>query len=277
MPELPEVNVIASDITDVILGKYLRGIILHEKSRYCKNGILNMDGRNYTEEYFKNGIDHIYLINAKVKEVFTVGKKIFIKIKLVNGSNKGKILYISSFLSLYGTWRFDKSDGAKHSLVFTDKLDDGEETNLYYHDKRNWGIFNITEDYKSVLKEYFKNKIKLPKLKDKTIGWFLMEQKYMSGIGVYIRCDSLYKSKISPYRLLSSLSENDIKCIYNNVKKIMLKSFDAGGYSFYLSPFGIKGTYKSLITNKKIDDCGNKIEKTKLGDRNLYWVPDVQI
>ena len=182
MPEFPEVNIIADTVRDKILGKKLIGILLHSGSRYCKNGLLNLLVEiEFTKPQKTEDNDYFYNLVGEVIDVFTYGKKIFIKIK--NGDTQ---YYITSFLSLHGTWRFDKDFDAKHTIIFKD---DTSEFGLFYHDKRNWGIFSIVKDYKSILKdvgpdffseegtlEYFKSVVKRPKLSEKDIGWFMMEQ-----------------------------------------------------------------------------------------------------
>ena len=56
-----------------------------------------------------------------------------------------------------------------------------------------------------------------------------MNQSYLSGIGNYLKSEILYQSKISPYRKLESLNENDIEILYKNIIKISNDSLKAGG------------------------------------------------
>lgn len=292
MPELPEVNVIAECIESKILNTYLSHLILHDGSRYNKDGILTLE-TCVGEPYEVNG-EITYDIGGIVKRVFTYGKKIFIEVKL----DSDKIVYITSFLAIFGTWRFDKEFGAKHTLVFTNS---NGEFKLHYHDTRNWGIFSIVDDYNKVLKdtgcdffhpevnlEYFKSyirnkspingKIVFRNYNEKDIGTFLMDQKYVSGVGAYIRSESLYTAKILPTRLLKDINDDEIECLYNAIIDIMVESHDLGGYSMkdYINPFGIKGTFKPKIADKKVDSFGNTVIKTKHGERNIHYVPAVQ-
>src|SRR5260221_2822241 len=144
MPELSEVFVTADDIGDKILGKHLRGLFLHGGSRYCKNGVLNLEERIVIGTPQKSDDGYFYEVTGLVTDVFTYCKKFFIKIVTENENE----YYISSFLSMYGTWRFDKNTGAKHTLVFSD-FEDKNEIGLFYHDTRNWGIFCVVKNYKS--------------------------------------------------------------------------------------------------------------------------------
>ncbi len=56
---------------------------------------------------------------------------------------------------------------------------------------------------------------------NKEIGNALMNQKYISGIGNYLRADALWLSKINPFDKVKSLSNNDLKKIYHNVRLLI--------------------------------------------------------
>lgn len=292
MPELIEISLITECIALNITGKYLKGLILHEKSRYCKNNVLNLHNKNLIGSPTKNENDYFYNLKGIVMEVFNYGKKILIEI-----NDNGKTYYLTSFMSLFGTYRFDKANKAKHTLMFSDDELGTNCINLYYHDTRNWGIFSVVEDYREILNgtgpDYFSHEFNLEYyincIKDvdskfskrgvyKDIGWFLMKQEYVSGVGVYLRNEILYCSKISPLRLLKNLSDEDIKNLYNNAKDIMIESYDHGGYSFkdFVDPNGVKGTFKPKITNKKYDDYGNLVVRSIHEGRNIDWVPSLQ-
>ena len=49
--------------------------------------------------------------------------------------------------------------------------------------------------------------------------------------GNYLKAEILYASKISPYRIVEDLTEDDISNIYKYIKKISLESYKNGGAS----------------------------------------------
>ena len=107
---------------------------------------------------------------------------------------------------------------------------------------------------------------KRPKMK---IGEFLIEQKYFSGVGNYIRCEACYESKISPFRLVGNLTENERKELFKQLIKIC--------HSAYESLIKKDMHYKCKVYRQKTTPKGEivlseKLEKT----RNVYWVPSVQ-
>ena len=49
-----------------------------------------------------------------------------------------------------------------------------------------------------------------------------MDQKHVSGVGNYIKSESLYISKISPHRKLKDTNEDELKSLFNAIKKLLL-------------------------------------------------------
>ena len=115
------------------------------------------------------------------------------------------------------------------------------------------------DDFYEKVKKHPKNKI----------GEFLINQKYFSGVGNYVRCEALYESKISPFRLNKDLKDDEIKEIFKSTRNILKKAFSS------LKDDGkhiVKKVYKKSFTPKKEEVIRDKLEKT----RNIYWVPSVQ-
>jgi formamidopyrimidine-DNA glycosylase len=107
------------------------------------------------------------------------------------------------------------------------------------------------------------------KKKDMMIGIFLLEQKYISGIGNYLRSDILYDASISPFRSLTSLSDDNIKILHKSIHKIVKKSYKIqkkNGLHSY--PFLV---YKQKKTKKM-----ENVSHTMIGTRFIYWVPSKQ-
>jgi formamidopyrimidine-DNA glycosylase len=54
--------------------------------------------------------------------------------------------------------------------------------------------------------------------KSKDIGTAIVNQKYVSGIGNYLRADALWLSKISPFRKVADLDEDELRTLFYNVR-----------------------------------------------------------
>ena len=51
-----------------------------------------------------------------------------------------------------------------------------------------------------------------------------MDQKIISGVGNYVKSGSLYESAIGPHRTIDSLSEEELKKLFNEIKYVVDQS-----------------------------------------------------
>ena len=79
----------------------------------------------------------------------------------------------------------------------------------------NLGASILTDEFSLTL---WKELVK--KNKNKNITSFLMNQSILSGIGNYIKAESLYYAKISPLRKTGSLKEHEIERLYQGLRII---------------------------------------------------------
>lgn len=204
-------------------------------------------------------------------------------LKINNIKNKGKFIYIvfenEMILGIklnYG--HLVEIDGKQSHVKFiTDKGD------FYIEDLRNFCTLNVLnqDDLNKILDRigpdlvnekvdfntYNEIMNKRPKMK---IGEFLIEQKYFSGAGNYIRCEACYESKISPFRLVGNINEDERKELFKQLIKICHSAFESlvqKGMHYKVK------VYRQKVTPKGEEVVSEKLEKT----RNIYWVPSIQI
>ena len=122
-----------------------------------------------------------------------------------------------------------------------------------------------------------------------------------SGLGNYLAPEILYRSKISPYRTIDSLTNSDITNLYNETRKT-LKLCYLSNHVGYMTQFGDyiekhkievqKGIlpdfqrkiklkkdeqFDFYVYQRKKDPLGNDVIISKIiKDRSTYWVPSVQ-
>jgi DNA-formamidopyrimidine glycosylase len=280
MPEGPEVANIAQSLHKLLKNKSILSIRMFESSRYKKcNGF---NGYNL----LKHG--------AVLKSVTARAKKIIFEFVDISG----KSVYMISFLSMEGKWLRKK--GKYTDLVFSFGVKNVQNVFiptdiLFYDDMRKFGTFEVFTNplefnrvFKStgpdllnevVALDKYIEVIKNPKLNSKEISWFLLQQKYFSGIGNYLKSEVLYMAKIAPSRIIGTLSYDDIKALYFYSLSLIRESYELGGLSFstYVNVDGQKGEYKPRVYNKNMDVLGNHILKEKFTDkRYTYWVPSIQ-
>jgi formamidopyrimidine-DNA glycosylase len=186
----------------------------------------------------------------------------------------------------------DNSDNKNHDNDSKDNV-----INIYFDDKLNWGLVDVfftKNSFDEKMKEigpdwindnitydFFKSKITYSRIKNNQIVQFLMNQKYISGIGNYLKAEILYNSKIRPDRLLQDLSETDIINLYNSCVQIVKLSLESNGLTIkdYHTPCGETGSFDTCVYNKKKDPLGNDVitGKFKDAERTTHWCPSVQI
>lgn len=274
MPEGPEAHTIARKLNEVITGKYIVGY-----SVISKGEILSLDGLTFPN---------------KIKSVSAHGKRpIF---TLETG-------YIVTFLAMNGRWSFTPDASSTFQLILSDNANvrestfiiEDDYTSIYYSGRGKSGHVKYLNDDRSLL-EYFKNfgpdmlvssiteqeyidRAKLTVPSNMIVAEFLLEQKYFSGVGNYLRCDIMYLCRLKPNRQMGSLSDIDFSNLYRYTKERMGISYNNGGLTMrdYWDPYGAKGVYPKIIYMEKMDTFGNKVENEVIGkDRRVYWVPSIQ-
>lgn len=282
MPEGPEVKIVTELINDYIKSydiidcKIIGG-------RYLRHG----KPKNY-DKFIEN-------LPIKIDKIYSKGKGIFFDLE--------KGWYIYNTLGMTGQYSTEKdkycalefSFQKNKNLKNTDKVVNIKKK-LYFRDIRNFGTIKFINDLTEY--NYELNKLgpdlldndttliifmdRIKKHKNKNITQVLMNQSIFSGIGNYIKSESLYKAKISPHHTIDDISDERLKELFNNIKQTMNDSYSiqcSNNKSYYNFQSGKGDFYKILkVYRKDYDIDGNIIisEKT-LDGRTTHWVKSVQI
>jgi formamidopyrimidine-DNA glycosylase len=222
-----------------------------------------------------------------------------VPIRVIGGGVKGKFIWLEFndetclwiTLGMSGYWSAEQE---KHSH-FKIGFDDG--TALYFVDQRRFGTLKFTKnsDLPKKLESLgldmlnddrasmydFVRKTELKKVQNKTVAEFLMDQSVFAGVGNYIKCEMLYRSRVSPYRLVKDLKQEDICQLWNWGKLIMRASYEQGGASIrnYRQVNGESGsfTFEFEVYSQKHDPLGNPVVREETADgRTTHWVPSLQ-
>jgi formamidopyrimidine-DNA glycosylase len=303
MPEIIEVKMYA----DFILKKIKDSKLLNIKilnGRYKKHGPF---------DHYKKIIN---ILPLEISEIATKGKFMYMKLN--------DNLYIGVSLGLMGGWffkkkdrdtlehaRFDKSNevseyldrAAKHlnlEFIF-------ESGSLFYYDQLSFGSFMVLDQERLDKKlrtlgvdimdpnttlESFVEKFKKSSNLIKPIGIVLLDQKVIAGIGNYLRADLLWLCRISPFRKVKNITDDEFALLFKNIrlltwvfydydKAIKLKIIDKKDKlpdNYKIIPK--KYLDKFLVYYRDEDIYGNKIKKEQLYEGNqiryIYWVPKLQ-
>ncbi len=183
------------------------------------------------------------------------------------------------------------SEVKKHEHVI---LYDQSKNGIFFEDPRRFGSVDLFKkeefiSYKTIplfdnlgyepLEDSFTfgNFIKL--LDNKVnIKKFLMDAKYVCGIGNIYASEILFLSKVNPLRITSSLSNSEQKLIYENIKKVLQKAIDLGGSSIsdFVHTNGTKGEMQNFykvygLVGKPCSVCGNSISRINQNGRGTYF------
>ena len=286
MPELPEIEIIKRSLLKMINKAKIIDIKINNKNLRYK----------ITSTFSK------YLIGKRILKISRRSKYLIFhlekKILLIHLGMSGKLLIMRSYdKKIFKTsFHDDLNLLQKHNHIYF-KLNN--DLTLVYNDVRRFRflkLYNATAMNKIIfLKKlglepfskmfnvkYFKKFIKNRK---KNVKSLLMDQTFVSGLGnIYVN-ESLFMSKIKPLRACNSLSNNEMKSIILNIRKILKFSISKGGASIkdFQNTSGKTGNFQQFFyvygkKNKKCSriSCNGKIKKITISNRSSFYCDKCQ-
>lgn len=278
MPEIAEIATMATKLHARFNGKICQYVRINSKSKIFKKGELFHSPVQLTKISKEEiGIE----INKPCNQIYSIGKKIIFDLD----SN----VFISS-CGMEGHWQWELGKYTGLILQF-----EGPDY-AYFDDMRRFGNFSYvpkdSPEYKKIMGsvgsdwmsstttlEVFLDSVQKPRNQSREICEFLLDQKYLSGIGNYLRSEILYDAKINPHRKLSSLKTKELDRIFTSAKKIILECYQSGGLTLatYRDPDGNAGGYQPQVYMMDSDSIGNLVSKFKdKANRTVHWCPKVQ-
>lgn len=279
MPEGPEVTRVTTQLNSVVKNTLLDSVTILS-GRYTKKS-----PDNFFE--FESALNRGALL---IKGVYNKGKFIWWELE--------HDWFIFSTLGMSGRYALQKD---KHSRILFDvtKLYNKytEFLPVYYEDTRNFGTIKFVNDRNilnkkldSIGPDMLNNPCSVSeflkiarKNNDRSIVKFLMEQKYISGVGNIYKSESLFLARISPLNYVKDLTDYELHTLYNCIIKILTEAYKTGGSTIqtYKDLYGEEGTYpkksRLLVYNQKTDIYGNNVERLILDDqRTTYFSPSIQ-
>ena len=169
---------------------------------------------------------------------------------------------------------------------------------VIYNDPRRFGFFEIIKNYQDLEKRFksmgpepFSDNFNLNyvvnyfKNKNKDIKNFLIDQKFVSGIGNIYASEILFASKINPFKKAKILNKNECLNIILNSKKILQQAIDKGGSSIrdFKDISGNKGTFQKEFkvyqqdgADCKRTKCKGIIKKKIISNRSTFFCVSCQ-
>lgn len=174
-------------------------------------------------------------------------------------------------------------------------LDD--DTILYYADQRKFGRFSLVSDLdqvKNIGIDPFSKLFTFDVFKiclntySRQIKPFLLDQKYIAGLGNIYVDEALWEAKIHPQRLSNSLSDTEVQALYIAIPKVLEKGIENLGTSLgaqranYFSVSGRRGgnQYKLNVFRRDGEACprcGQTLIKLRVAQRGTHVCPTCQL
>ena len=296
MPELPEVETTVRDLKKKVLGrtfidvwtdfqkmikkpksferfkKEIKGRKIENIRRRGKNILIDLSGSK-TLLIHQKLTGHLLIGNWKLDATHPPPLGNWKPLKI--GPLQEKInTYIHLMFRLSGNLMLALSDlrkFAKAELWDSEKLSQSEEIKSLGPEPLDKSF--TFEKFKKALLKRQKGKIKQ----------VLMDQTVIAGIGNIYSDETLWEAKIHPFKDVSKLSEEELKKIYQAMKKILGKATEVKGES--ISDFrrisGEKGGFDPLRKvyrkeGEKCNRCGTIIKRVKLAGRSAHFCPSCQ-
>jgi formamidopyrimidine-DNA glycosylase len=271
MPELPEVETIRRDLEKKVKGKKIKEVIIKERKLI----------KSPSPEKFKKGVEGRKFNTFKRRGKFLIisldsGKRLVIHLKLT-----GVLIHCPESAPLL-----------KHThiiFLFPDK------THLRFNDLRKFGelyLVDSEEEVKGIrglgpgpLGKEFTRSIfqKMLSQKKTKIKPSLMDQKFLAGVGNIYASESLYKAKIHPQRVASTLDLEEVGKLYKSLREILKEAIKYRGTSVdsYRDVKDKKGDYEARLKvygreGKPCYNCGKPIRRIELGGRGTFFCPNCQ-
>lgn len=288
MPELPEVETVR-----IGLQQYLPGLQVNTVKFDWPKGFPNS----------KNLVNK-YLLKAKILNVDRRGKVIIINLS----TNYSMLIH----LKMTGQLVFD--DGSTHfgaghpsdSLIakLPDKstrvtFDFTSGAKLFFNDQRKFGWIKLEPTKDLLTTNAFLNKLgpepledsysfeqfftALQRRKKSSIKAAILDQSVLAGVGNIYADESLFMARIHPSTVVSDISKQKLRKLFDAIREVMKLSIKHGGSSDrnYVDAKGKKGSYLKFaqvfrLNGQPCPVCSRPIEKIRVAGRGTHICPHCQ-
>ena len=281
MPELPEVEIVKQSLSQNIQQKKIKKVII-------KNRNLRFKIPLKFEQLLKNKI--IIKVSRFSKYLilnFSGGSFCLVHLGMsgtIHLIKKNNLNYFTN-TSFYNSSNLPK----KHNHVEIQF----KNLKIIYNDPRRFGFFKYIKNEQELKKKFenlgpepFFNKFNIEYLmnyfknKKKDIKSFLLDQKFVSGIGNIYASEILFLCKINPKKRALKLTKKEVKKIILYSRTVLNKAIKKGGSSIrdFKNISGENGSfqkefkvYQRESCNCPRNKCKGKIKKIVMAKRSTFY------
>ena len=287
MPELPEVETVRRGLSKLIIGKLIK------------------TASSDTARSFPNNPRDVeqFLIDSEVSGVRRRAKVLLIDLStdytlVIHLKMTGQIVFVGK-KSRFGAGHpsdslVDILPDKSTRVIF--EFTDG--SHLYFNDQRKFGWVKLMptlevpnmDFMKKVGPEPLESHFTVEQFADRfkrrsrtTIKAALLDQTVIAGVGNIYADESLWGAKIHPSRMVNTITKNEFKKLYTEVRAVMNLSIEKGGSTNrnYVNAEGKKGSYMDFakVFRREGFDCprcGTEIIKIRVAGRGTHICPKCQ-
>lgn len=270
MPELPEVETIARELRE----ENLIGLTIKRSEVYWERTLSNLNSSAFC----------LQILNQTIQNISRRGK--FLVFKLTKDT-------LLVHLRMTGKFLISKNESppTSHERI---RLYLSDKRILHFEDQRKFGKWHLSSHPEEILKNIgveplspeftLKHFLEIIKGRHQKAKPFLLDQRYIAGLGNIYVDEALWESQIHPARSLDTLSEKDKIVLYNAIIKVLIAGVENIGTSLgaaranYFSVSGRRGTHQHALkvfrrNGLKCSRCGSEIKKIVLAQRGTHFCP----
>ncbi|OFV98289.1 MAG: DNA-formamidopyrimidine glycosylase [Acidobacteria bacterium RIFCSPLOWO2_12_FULL_54_10] len=282
MPELPEVETVVRTLKPTLLGRTIL------KAEFC--GAL-ANGRKRSGRLLRDAPNKVAakLHGAKIEDVVRYGKHIVIRLK--SGGKEASPFSFAVHLGMTGKLTFEDtaSPRNRHTHMILD-LDQAGRW-LHYNDIRRFGQLQLLTDSQTdslslgpdpleISFQDFLDRLGRRKTMMKSL---LLDQKFLRGIGNIYADESLFRARLHPRTLASSIKQQQARALYNALRNTLREAIAKCGTSIsdYVDGWGKRGSFQANLhvyqrTGEPCLSCGTKIRRIIVAGRGTHFCPRCQ-
>ena len=281
MPELPEVEIVRQSLEKKVKDKTIEKVLV-------KNRNLRFKINSNFERHLKK---------KKIKKIDRFSKYLIILFE----DNSGFIIHLGMSGTIH-LFDFNKKNIFTNTSFYNSQILPKKHNHVIiqfnklkfiYNDPRRFGFFKIFNNKIELEKKFshfgpepfsksfnVKYIIKYLKNKEKNIKNFLLDQKFVSGIGNIYASEILFFSKINPARKAKKLTKDECKKILSYSKIVLKKAIKKGGSSIqnFQNIDGKIGTFQKNFRVYQRENlrclepkCNGVVKKKIISNRSSFF------
>lgn len=273
MIELPEARTISRDLRKEILGKtvaFVGGNFTDHKFTFYYD-----DPNKYNEQISEKKISDIinrnFYVEIEIEDYILLmrdGANIRYYDKGQSRPEKSKLLLVLSDGS------FINVTTSMYAFIGIYKKGGNIDNKYYDLELSGVGALDTKFSFNYMNRALNEKTLKL------SVKAFLATDQRILGIGNGVAQDIMFNAKLNPKRKMNTLTEAELKNLYNSIINTLTEMVDQGGRDTEKNIYGENGNYKTILSSKSYKNgcvaCKGEIKKEQYLGGSIYYCPNCQ-